>query len=391
MIGFKSLLTSKCLLVVSFHLLRIDQTCSFTHYSASSTTQPSFIVPFTTNMRSSVDLAAVATTASTPQLLEFIEPETKVKVKIVGSMHYNPTSIQLAKNTIEELGMVDELGSVIIESCDIRWEDSQTMDPVTKRVLRSEMGAASEKAFSFNRPVVLGDQRINVTISNLRSAFKETVIDLSLPPKGWQRFARNISAAWEETTPSSNENDSLYSYLNFRDFLDPKLLLAAPVSLLKYPLSIFSKSPLLAFILFGLTILPPILTDGISTPLTWVDYAGSLGISALETSIFARLLLKELLQERNEVLAESILNQCRIYETKKDDEKKSIFPINIPFFSSPQGIISPNYNEGVFYATSKSTKSQDTQDSMTEKTVVAVLGMAHCNGVMKLLAEGKVK
>merc|ERR1712161_150718 len=229
---------------------------------------------------------------------EFIEPETKVRVKIVGSMHYNPTSIQLAKNTIEKLGMVDELGSVIIESCDIRWEDSQTMDPVTKRVLRSEMGAASEKAFSFNRPVVLGDQRINVTISNLRSAFKETVIDLSLPPKGWQRFARNISA---------------------------------------------------------------------------------------------RLLLKELLQERNEVLAESILNQCRIYETKKDDEKKSIFPINIPFFSSPQGMISPNYNEGVFYATSKSTKPQDTQDSMTEKTVVAVLGMAHCNGVMKLLAEGKVK
>merc|ERR1719162_779826 len=327
-------------------------------------------------MRSSVDLAAVATTASTPQLLEFIEPETKVKVKIVGSMHYNPTSIQLAKNTIEKLGMVDELGSVIIESCDIRWEDSQTMDPVTKRVLRSEMGAASEKAFSFNRPVVLGDQRINVTISNLRSAFKETVIDLSLPPKGWQRFARNISAAWEETSPSSNENDSLYNYLNFRDFLDPKLLLAAPVSLLKYPLSIFSKSPLLAFILFGLTIVPPILTDG---------------ISALETSIFARLLLKELLQERNEVLAESILNQCRIYETKKDDEKKSIFPINIPFFSSPQGMISPNYNEGVFYATSKSTKPQDTQDSMTEKTVVAVLGMAHCNGVMKLLAEGKVK
>merc|ERR1712238_106159 len=318
-------------------------------------------------MRSSVDLAAVATTASTPQLLEFIEPETKVKVKIVGSMHYNPTSIQLAKNTIEKLGMVDELGSVIIESCDIRWEDSQTIDPVTKRVLRSEMGAASEKAFSFNRPVVLGDQRINVTISNLRSAFKETVIDLSLPPKGWQRFARNISAAWEETSPSSKENDSLYNYLNFRDFLDPKLLLAAPVSLLKYPLSIFSK------------------------PLTWVDYAGSLGISALETSIFARLLLKELLQERNEVLAESILNQCRIYETKKDDEKKSIFPINIPFFSSPQGMISPNYNEGVFYATSKSTKPQDTQDSTTEKTVVAVLGMAHCNGVMKLLAEGKVK
>jgi hypothetical protein len=89
------------------------------------------------------------------QLLEFVEPETGVTVKLVGSMHYNPTSIELATNTIQALAEKNELGSVIIESCDIRYDSSKTMSPFLKTILRSEMGAACDVALAYNRPVVL--------------------------------------------------------------------------------------------------------------------------------------------------------------------------------------------------------------------------------------------
>ena len=63
------------------------------------------------------------------QVAEFIEPTTGVTVKIVGSMHYNPASIELAKNTISELGEERKLGSIIIESCDLRWNSKPRKDP----------------------------------------------------------------------------------------------------------------------------------------------------------------------------------------------------------------------------------------------------------------------
>merc|ERR1719491_955664 len=50
-----------------------------------------------------------------PQLLEFVEPMTNVTVVLVGSMHYNPTSIRLASQTVKELGQTNRLGSVVVE------------------------------------------------------------------------------------------------------------------------------------------------------------------------------------------------------------------------------------------------------------------------------------
>ena len=69
-------------------------------------------------------------------------------------------------------------------------------------------------------------------------------------------------------------------------------------------------------------------------------------IFGLETSIFARVFLISLLAERNNILAANILSECqRIARTRKDKE----------------GEISP-------------------------KVVVAILGMAHCNGILSILS-----
>ena len=50
------------------------------------------------------------------QILDFIEPSTGVEVKLIGAMHYNPASIQLATDTINQLEKEGKLGSIIIES-----------------------------------------------------------------------------------------------------------------------------------------------------------------------------------------------------------------------------------------------------------------------------------
>merc|ERR1712238_132445 len=139
------------------------------------------------------------------QLLEFVEPTTNVTVLLIGSMHYNPASIELVEQTVERLGRDDKLGSVIIESCDIRWNKTQTiMDKKNTKLqekqkakaeeesqasssssiassdavnitlnkddlLGNEMVAAWEVATKYQRPTVLGNQRINITIDALKA------------------------------------------------------------------------------------------------------------------------------------------------------------------------------------------------------------------------------
>ena len=63
------------------------------------------------------------------QLLEFVEPETRVKVILVGAMHYNPYSVRLAKDTIERLGMANQPGSVVIleTPAKLRWNKAAEM------------------------------------------------------------------------------------------------------------------------------------------------------------------------------------------------------------------------------------------------------------------------
>lgn len=55
------------------------------------------------------------------QMLSFVEPSTGVIVKLVGAMHYNPTSVSLAYSTCNDLAEKSKLGSVIVESCPQRW------------------------------------------------------------------------------------------------------------------------------------------------------------------------------------------------------------------------------------------------------------------------------
>lgn len=319
--------------------------------------------------------ASSTTALDATQLLEFIEPETNVRVKLVGAMHYNPTSIALARDTVQSLAEANQLGSVIIESCDVRYESAQNSSAFLQKLLQSEMRAACDVAVAYDRPVVLGDQRINITVDKMKAAFKETIIDLAQPPFGWQRIFNNITEAWQAgAAPSVSDNE----YLETNAFLDPRLLIAAPISFFKYPLSYLVKSPIPTITVLTLLFV----TDSTGTATTpeqlgWSDVVASLSFALFESAVFARIIFKEILAERNDILADSILAQCRIYAAK-GQQKQGWFGTS--FGATPQQaddiMYVPDTNNGIQFR-----KGDD------DKTVVAILGMAHCNGIKKLLLK----
>ncbi|KAL7500428.1 hypothetical protein ACHAWT_008902 [Skeletonema menzelii] len=300
------------------------------------------------------------------QILDFIEPSTGVQVKLIGAMHYNPASIQLATDTINQLEKEGRLGSIIIESCDIRWNATLENEFVQDQLM-SEMRAAHDLGLLYQRPVALGDQRINITVSQLKNGAKEAVLDLVQPWNGgWNRLYDSVSEARKEAVPLGE------GFLGIDSFFDPKLMTAAPVSLLKYPLSYFVRSPVFSVIVLCFLILFGGDDANALSDLTPTDLAESLFFSALETVIFARVFLKELLAERNEVLAQNIFEQCRNYSADKGSVWDKLF--------QPAG----DKSKGAIYAPDSVVPNSAEEG----KVVVAVLGLAHCNGIKKIMTEG---
>ena len=407
------------------------------------------------------------------QILTFVEPQTNVTVVLIGSMHYNPASIQLVEETVEDLGATNMLGSVIIESCDIRWNKTQEImdkkkaetatavvpvaantnnndnnqefidsNPNDKDFLGNEMRAAWEVATRYHRPTVLGDQRINITMDALKDSLKGTAKDLFLGgPSGWERSRDEIVTNWKKTVPISagqpvpavaTNNNAETRYLNAFAFFDPRLLISLPVSLVKYPLSFLIKDPIPVGTVFAIIAVLNFygsggdfdvggdkfdfsLQDWVATATTiktydWTDYVVSVMISVLETVVFARLLLKPLLADRNEILARSVLDQCLLYADNGNGSANTSNSFGNWFQNllSPQSqsptILGAEDSESPVYvpgsdpksmlvaekqqSSNKNNKSSNTNEG--GKVVVAVLGMAHCNGVMKLLREQRV-
>merc|ERR1712151_545936 len=358
---------------------------------ASSTTwAPSATTTITTNKKQK-------------QILTFKEPKTNVTVVLIGSMHYNPTSIKLTSDTIKELGQSNKLGSVIIESCDIRWNKTQEVNAeksIFDEILKSEMSTASDITIQeFGRPVILGDQRINITGNALKDGIKDALNDIFLPITGWKRFYNKLKPAIDDAVPTGP------GYLDATSVFDLRLLLTTPVSFLKYPLSYLVRSPISSIIVlsffFVLNALDPstngvmMVDDGSGESRMQIsELLGSLAFAILETAVFARILIKELLAERNEILAKNILEQCKIYAGAgtSTTSSNSLFGLQLPSFL--KGIITQGNDYKVDDTTEivyvpNSNNIANTNDG-EEKVVVAVLGMAHCNGIMKLLKEQRI-
>lgn len=225
-------------------------------------------------------------------------------------------------------------------------------------------------------------------------AFKSTLIDLlTLPFGGWQRISTDISTALKASFPSAAVSNDLY--MGYKDFFDAKLLLAAPVSLIRYPLALLIKAPIaavpLTLLLYATyttsmssyqdTMMSMMTTSSLQDPeypgvilsyllesLTDVLITGV--IVALELTVLSRILLIAILQERNVVLADNIRRECQRLLLQRTN-------------ASPD---SRNWFEKLINV-KPTTRQLTLSESSKEKVIIAVLGMAHCNGVKKLLTE----
>ena len=139
-------------------------------------------------------------------------------------MHYNPTSVKASTDCVTYLGDSGTLGSVVMESCDLRWNQTLQLykeSPLLKKLLTNKMRSSSNISMTYNRPVVLGDQCINATTLALKTALKETFVDLVTPISGWRRIKDTVSNMAALALPSGE------GYLGPFSFWDPRLLLAA--------------------------------------------------------------------------------------------------------------------------------------------------------------------
>lgn len=331
-------------------------------------------------------------------VLEFVEPETGVTVRLIGAMHYNPASIRLTEDALEELQAQRRLGSVLIESCPSRWNATLNNDlpSFVIQLLQSEMRTAHDMALGYDRPVILGDQEIETTVQRLREGLASTVRAV-ITPSSWSTLTSNITSSWSVAVPVGPQ------YLGPQALLDPKLVLAAPVSFFKYPLSYIVKDPFFALLVVGLiwgadfasaavlgqptTVLDStvkVFQDPTAFEWTWTDAILDLSGSALETIVFANLFLQVLLVERNQVLARNILQQCRYYQTSTSTS----LPTNARKWLPPwMRRLGMNLSNNIPYAETSPAPSRPEGDNAV---VVAVLGMAHVNGVRKILEDGAV-
>ena len=274
--------------------------------------------------------AVGADDASTPlgdvvkdrQSLRFRDARTGVDVVLVGTMHYNPASIELASSTVASLRDADELASVVLETCPTRWAKTLKMQPpgtFMRTLLDNEFQAATDAAAP-DTPVVLGDQRIEDLAASAKAVLKSTWSDFASPlGGGWTRlwndwrdgYAREVGGI-----PGAG--------LGFEDLAtDPRLIASTPVSLFRYPLAWSIKSPkvIVPFFTFswGLARLPDVVPVGAVDAATqrYVASGPEQAVSALfllldilEVVFLSRLFLKALLETRNDVLARSVRRAC---------------------------------------------------------------------------------
>ena len=78
-------------------------------------------------------------------------------------MHYNPSSIALAQQTVDYEAEQNGVRAVLVESCPTRWNatlDAQPPGSLLRSLCDNEMQAAAEAGEAFHAPLELADQTI---------------------------------------------------------------------------------------------------------------------------------------------------------------------------------------------------------------------------------------
>jgi len=382
------------------------------------------------------------------QVLRLQDPESGRPIILVGCMHYNPVSIQKSQRIVQELASQQKLYAVLVESCPSRWSKAtefyQQLESTSKLgkrifdvVLPNEMRAAANIAQQYECPVVLGDQNIELTGTRVKQCFQNTLRDLVQIPNGWMDIGSDVSNSFQILLQSfglknidnnNNNNNNNKSQLSlYPDYFDWALMASMPFSFVRYPLGIALRNPLffggIVAVLTLLdqtpsalwnvvlmmtsstgvdtataaatdtfmttsTALPPdvsilsLLLDD-SNPLSWI---ATFMVAALEVLIFGRVLAMPILAERDVVLAQSILS---IANYNSDDQIDAVRALDTTEDSEKeQGQLMMAKGEDIIpYVISSAASDTTNNNNAKDQAIVAILGMAHCNGVKKIILE----
>ena len=316
---------------------------------------------------STSDATPTTTTTKHRQSLTFRDARTGVDVCLVGTMHYNPASIELASTTVANLAKNDTLAALVLETCPTRWAKTVSFQPKgspMRLLLDNEFQAAVDSCVDDDTKIVLGDQSIEDLGESAKAQVKSTVADFINPLNGgWTRLWSDCRATYVREVIGIGETKP-DECLRFSDLAtDVKLVSSMPLSLFRYPLAWAIKSPKtilpLFFAIYGLAILPGLVPVGEIDQVTNTYVASGpenfvsilfFALDILEVVFLSRLLLKALLETRNDILARSIRDACGL--------------------------------------SADSSQSGSGQKNKTRKTVVAILGAAHLNGVQARLLKG---
>ena len=317
-----------------------------------------------------------------PQVLSLFDPKTRSKVVLVGTMHFNPSSVALAKDIVASEAASGRLRAVAVESCPTRWNATLEAQPVGSlmRILcDNEMQSAAEAGELAAVPIELVDQTIEETGRRIVQALALTLVELLTPFNGgWERLADDCRQALQQVNCDEG--------LRPRALLDPRLLIGAPVSLVRYPLSLGLRSPLLLFlVVFGTSLVSGSAPDPDADSLAAL--AASLGFTLLETVVLARVLLVVLLEERNYVIA--VRTTCTPtalpHHTCPGDGVRA----HCAFRTCGSRLPPPSTAFHHLWLVQRNIRKACFA-AKPGGSVVAVLGMAHCNGVAQLLRGSRI-
>ena len=245
----------------------------------------------TSTSRTSTIIAAEA--AEAPQVLSVWDSKTRCKIVLVGTMHFNPRSIALARDVVNSEAKEGSLRAVAVESCPTRWNatlKAQPMGSIMRWVCDNEMQAAAEAGEAYDGvELALVDQTIEETGRRVSQTFALTLAELFT--FRWDKILADLGTALEHVRGAEASQTLAPLAL-----LDPPLLLGAPLSLLRYPLSLGLKSTVLLAIV---GVLLAASSGDAGTEETLLELAGSVAFAFFETIVLGRVLLVALLEERN--------------------------------------------------------------------------------------------
>eukprot|EP00466_Bigelowiella_natans_P006125 jgi/Bigna1/82692/fgenesh1_pg.96_\ len=352
--------------------------------------------------------------AHSSQILTVREKESGARVVLIGTMHFNPGSIRTVDKIVRALVRANNLSSLVIELCPGRYKAMEEVQPKgspMRSMLDNEMQAAVEAAQEEGfDSFVLGDSSDAELLNRLQTVIQMTFRDILDPINGWKAISddfvrlqksmggvkRDESLAFSDTV----EGLSVPKYGPLSES-EAAVLLGAPVALfraqptqpfspllihtprvrIRLPIAWARARSLFVIFFLGATIVVTVLLVIVIIIITTTTIATI--IALLVTALVAR---RRFAERQDSVAGGDKLDAFRSPVRPSGVGRVAAVVLLLERDEILAGSIREACAQAKAAAAGGAGGGESSTD--TDKTVVAVLGLAHCKGVAKRLTEG---